>query len=214
MPRNHAPVMTLAPLLTRGELAERTGCHLETVRYYEKAGLLAAPPRAANGYRLYGPAHEQRLRFILRGRDLGFTLDEVRALLGLAEASAMPCAEAKALASTHLAAVRRKIAALRAMQTALSALIGQCDARGAADGQPGCPLIETLAGASAGTITTSPSASGRQGAGESGTLAKTSTGAGAAPATRATPASRTAIPASAQGQARCQRPGGSIRPLR
>jgi MerR family mercuric resistance operon transcriptional regulator len=69
--------------LQRAELARRAGTNLETVRYYEKVGVLTEPPRTAAGYRSYDASHERRLRFVLRARELGFSLDEIRALLRL-----------------------------------------------------------------------------------------------------------------------------------
>ncbi len=134
------------PLIPIGALAARTRCNIETIRFYEKIGVLPRPARTEGGHRAYGRSHVERLTFIRRARELGFTLDEVRALLQLAAASDVPCADVKDLAVTHLAEVRTKIADLRAMQKALTVLIGQCDARGDAPDQPGCPLIETLLG--------------------------------------------------------------------
>ncbi len=126
--------------LQRAELARRTGANLETVRYYEKIGLLPPPPRTASGYRSYDSAHERRLGFVLRARELGFSLEEIRALLGLADEQGQPCAEASRLASTHLADVRAKIADLRRMERVLKEVVAQCG-----DGtRPGCPLIEAL----------------------------------------------------------------------
>ena len=95
--RDHAGVKGLK----RAELAQRTGCNLETVRYYEKVGLLPEPPRTASGYRSYDSTHERRLRFVLRARELGFSLDEVRELLRLVDERDQPCAEASAVAAAH-----------------------------------------------------------------------------------------------------------------
>lgn len=102
--------------LTRGELAKATGCNLETIRYYEKAGLLPDPPRTSAGYRIYSAAHAGRLRFILRSRELGFTLDDIRGLLGLEDGTAPSCAEVKDRTDRHLADIRAKIADLRRME--------------------------------------------------------------------------------------------------
>ena len=102
--------------IRRGELARRTGANLETVRYYEKAGLLPPPPRTASGYRSYDRAHERRLGFVLRARELGFPLVEVRALLKLVDERDQPCAEASRLAAAHLTEVRAKIADLKRME--------------------------------------------------------------------------------------------------
>lgn len=131
---------TVVKRLQRGELARRTGCNLETVRYYEKIGLLPAPPRTASGYRSYDTMHERRLRFVLRARELGFSLNEIRELLRLADERDRPCAEASAVASAHLDDVRAKIADLKRMERVLMDVVAQC-----ADGtRPDCPLIETL----------------------------------------------------------------------
>lgn len=126
-----------------GALARRTRCNIETIRFYERAGVLPKPARTEGGHRAYSRSHVERLTFIRRARDLGFTLEEVRALLQLAEAPDAPCADVKQLAAAHLAVLRTKIADLRAMQKALMALTARCDAAR----QPGCPLIETLLGA-------------------------------------------------------------------
>ena len=126
--------------LTIGKAAAQTGVNLETVRYYERAGLLPPPPRSAGGHRQYGEEHVKRLTFIRRGRELGFTLDEIRALLRLAEERDQPCAEARDVAVGHLNDIRTKIADLRSMEKVLEEMI-----KGCADGTlPECPLIEAL----------------------------------------------------------------------
>ena len=128
--------------LQRKELAERTGCNLETVRYYEKVGLLPEPPRTLGGYRSYDAMHERRLRFVLRARELGFSLDEIRELLRLVDERDQPCAEARTIAAAHLDEVRAKIADLKRMERVLKDVVAQCG-----DGtRPECPLIETLFG--------------------------------------------------------------------
>lgn len=126
--------------LQRAELARRTGAHLETVRYYEKIGLMPEPPRTVSGYRNYDATHERRLRFVLRARELGFSLDEIRALLRLAGEYDQPCAKAQGLAAIHLQDIRAKIADLRRMERVLKDVVAQCG-----DGTlPKCPLIEAL----------------------------------------------------------------------
>jgi MerR family mercuric resistance operon transcriptional regulator len=124
-----------------GELAGQTGCNIETIRYYKRVGLLPHPPRSAGRYRLYDTGDVRRLAFVRRARELGFTLDEVRALLALsADYSDSTCGEVRELAARHLADVRVKIADLRAMERALTEAVRRCDA-----GQRlGCPLIDTL----------------------------------------------------------------------
>jgi len=126
--------------LQRAELARRTGCNLETVRYYEKVGLVPEPPRTTSGYRSYDTAHERRLRFVLRARELGFSHDEIRELLRLVDERDQPCAEASAVAATHLDDVRAKIADLKRMERVLKDVVAQC----ADVTRPECPLIETL----------------------------------------------------------------------
>ena len=131
--------------LQRKELAQRTGCNLETVRYYEKVGLLPEPPRTPGGYRSYDTTHMRRLRFVLRARELGFSLDEIRGLLRLVDDRDQPCAEARTIASAHLDDVQAKIADLERMARVLKDVVAQCG-----DGaRPECPLIETLFGEAA-----------------------------------------------------------------
>lgn len=126
----------------RSELARRAGCNLETVRYYEKVGLLPEPPRTMGGYRTYDASHERRLRFVLRARELGFSLDEIRALLRLVDERDQPCAEVRLVATDHLKDVKAKIADLKRMERVLQNAVSQC-AQGAL---VECPLIETLFG--------------------------------------------------------------------
>jgi len=127
-----------------GELARRTGCNIETIRYYERIGLVPHPPRSAGRYRLYETEDVRRLFFVRRARELGFGLDEIRALLVLsAEHSDGTCGEVRELAARHLADVRVKIADLRAMERALTEAVRRCDG----GHLPGCPLIDTLSAA-------------------------------------------------------------------
>jgi MerR family mercuric resistance operon transcriptional regulator len=122
-----------------GELSRRTGCNIETIRYYERIGLLPVPPRRGR-YRSYGADDVGRLGFVRRARELGFTLSEVRALLGLVAGGEDSCAEARDLAATHLKDVRARIADLRRMERALTLSVRACDA----GHDPGCPLIQAL----------------------------------------------------------------------
>jgi MerR family mercuric resistance operon transcriptional regulator len=134
-----------------GELSRRTGCNIETIRYYERIGLLPAPPRRGR-YRAYGQVDVGRLGFVRRARELGFTLDEVRMLLGLAASGPAPCAEARALAAAHLRDVRARIADLRRMERVLAETVRACDAGDDA----GCPLIATLSSTSSALPDPSP----------------------------------------------------------
>jgi len=128
--------------ITIGELSRRTGCKVETVRYYERTGLVPSAPRSAGRYRLYGDDDVRRLAFIRRARALGFAIPDVRALLTLArDRREAPCAEARELATAHLQAVRAKIADLLAMERLLDEAVTRCEA----GSEPCCPVIETLA---------------------------------------------------------------------
>jgi MerR family mercuric resistance operon transcriptional regulator len=118
----------LSPRLAIGTLAKRTGSRVETIRYYEHVGMLPRPPRSPGGYRLYGIEDLKRLLFIRRARALGFSIAEVRRLLGLADERRRPCAEARVIAAAHLEAVRTKIADLRTMERVLADTIVRCEA--------------------------------------------------------------------------------------
>ena len=126
--------------LTRGALAARTGCNVETIRYYEQVRLLPPPPRSAGGHRLYGRDLVKRLNFIRRSRDLGFTIKEVRELLRLVDGGTYTCAEVEELARDHVREIRRKIADLRRLQKVLETMAAQCNG-GAV---PDCPIIDAL----------------------------------------------------------------------
>lgn len=131
--------------LVIGELAERTGTSPETIRYYERVGVLPVPARAGGGrYRRYGTGDVERLLFVRRARDLGFSLDEVRELLGLADQPDRSCAEVDQLARAHLASVNEKLAQLAALRDELERVIGAC--RG---GLPiaECRILGALSGA-------------------------------------------------------------------
>jgi MerR family mercuric resistance operon transcriptional regulator len=126
--------------MRRGELAQRSGCNIETVRFYEKQGLLPVPPRTAGGHRDYAQEHLRRLTFIRRSRELGFTLGEVRGLLGLVDGGDWTCGEVRAMTLEHLGDVRRKIADLQKLVVVLTEMAAQCDG-GAV---PECPIVDAL----------------------------------------------------------------------
>ena len=131
--------------MRRGELAQRSGCNIETVRFYEKRGFLPPPPRTAGGHRDYALEHLKRLTFIRRSRELGFTLDEVRGLLALVDGNAWTCAEVRAMTLEHLADVRRKIADLEQLARILDDMAAQCDGGRI----PECPVVDALSFVSA-----------------------------------------------------------------
>jgi MerR family transcriptional regulator, mercuric resistance operon regulatory protein len=128
------------PALTIGALSKRTGVNIETIRFYERVGILPKPPRSAGGHRIYGQDQLMRLSFVRRSRELGFSLDEVRGLLQLVDGGRCTCAEVKAITLDHLADIRRKIADLRRLEHTLAEVAARC--RGGR--VPDCPVIEAL----------------------------------------------------------------------
>jgi MerR family mercuric resistance operon transcriptional regulator len=126
--------------MRRGELAQRSGCNIETVRFYEKRGFLPPPPRTAGGHRNYGREDLKRLTFIRRSRELGFTLDEVCGLLTLVDGSEWTCAEVRAMTLKHLAGVRGKIADLQKLAGILEDMAAQCSG----GTLPQCPIVDAL----------------------------------------------------------------------
>ena len=123
-----------------GELSRRTGVNIETIRYYEKIKMLPPPGRTAGGHRVYGPQEARVLAFIRRGRELGFALDEIRALLDLGGPGKASCAEVRAIAQRHLDDIRAKINDL----TKLERLLGRTVARCSGKKVPDCPVLDVL----------------------------------------------------------------------
>ncbi len=126
--------------LTIGKLSQQTGVNIETIRYYEKAGLMPNPPRSEGGFRLYRYDHRRRLTFIRRCRELGFTMSEVRELLGLVDAHGYTCGEVQTLTLEHAKSVRGKIVDLRRMEKTLRAIASECSGSDV----PDCPIIDAL----------------------------------------------------------------------
>jgi MerR family mercuric resistance operon transcriptional regulator len=124
--------------LTIGKLAERAGVNVETIRYYQRRGLLQAPKKPPSGYRRYPADTSSRLRFIKRAQALGFTLEEVAGLLSLDGTTA--CAETRELAVRKLVLIRKKLAELNAMRNVLARLVSECDESESRV----CPIIQTL----------------------------------------------------------------------
>jgi MerR family mercuric resistance operon transcriptional regulator len=147
MPRQFSPTAArsgeaagISKPLTRGELAACTGCNIETVRYYERVGLLPPPPRSAGGHRLYGEGLVRRLNFVRRSRDLGFSIEEIRELLRLVDGGTYTCGEIEQLARDHVREIRRKIADLRKLEGVFETMAAQCSG----DAVPACPIIDAL----------------------------------------------------------------------
>ncbi len=126
--------------LSSGALAREAGVNIETIRYYEKIGLMPEPFRADNGYRIYDETGLKRLSFIRRCRELGFSLDEVRGLLGLVDGGDYTCADVRDLSIVHLSDVRQKIRDLRKMERTLKEMVSQCDGGLV----PECPIVDRL----------------------------------------------------------------------
>lgn len=124
-----------------GEAARQSGLPVKTIHYYEEIGLVV-PARRGNGYRDYGAADVQRLRFLQRARNLGFSIDECRALLSLYDDRNRASADVKALAEAKIAEIDRKIGDLRSLRTTLQALVQACHG----DQRPDCPILDGLAG--------------------------------------------------------------------
>jgi MerR family mercuric resistance operon transcriptional regulator len=127
-------------MITIGEFSKQTGCHIETIRYYERMGLLSKPPRTEGGHRLYDHNAIKRLVFIRRTRELGFSLDEIRTLLRLVDGRRYTCQQVKILMEQHLGEIKQKIVDLKKLQTTLAAISARCQG-----GQvPDCPIIDAL----------------------------------------------------------------------
>ncbi len=122
-----------------GAISRRSGVNIETIRYYERIGLMPAPPRSHGGHRIYDHDHLKRLSFIHRSRRLGFNILEIRELLGLVEGD-YTCRDVKAVVLDHIGDVRAKIADLKKLENTLLEFAGQCDGGETA----ACPIINQL----------------------------------------------------------------------
>lgn len=123
-----------------GEVSQLSGCHIETIRYYERIGLLPRPKRSGSGYRQYAEPDIERLRFITRGRALGFTLEEIQGLMALADDPRLPCADVDRLARVHLADIEQKRRELARLSRELRLVIASCAGGRRAD----CRILKTL----------------------------------------------------------------------
>lgn len=127
--------------LRTSEVARHAGVNLETVRYYERRGLLPKPPRTASGYRSFGADTVRRLHFVKRAQALGFSLKEIKELLSLRAAPKARCADVRARAEAKITEIDAKIRALEAMRKALKRLTAACRGRGSVTE---CPILESL----------------------------------------------------------------------
>jgi len=122
-----------------GEASRRSGVSVETIRYYEREGIVPKPSRAANGRRVYSGAEIAQLRFIKRCRELGFGIADAKTLLALSEGADSDCGKVHEVGATHLAGVRRKISELERLEAALEELVANCRL-----GSTSCPMLEKL----------------------------------------------------------------------
>lgn len=129
-------------VMSIGQVAVLAGVHVETIRYYQRVGLVGEPPRPLGGIRHYGETAVARLRFIKRAQQLGFALSEVRNLLALDDGQS--CRETRALAEKKLGSIEQRLVDLRRMQKLLKGLIGECDS---GKRRRSCPIIATLTAA-------------------------------------------------------------------
>lgn len=123
-----------------GSLSKRTGCNIETIRYYERIGVMPKPARTEGGHRLYTQDHLKRLTFVRRGRELGFALDELRDLLLLVDRHDYTCDQVREITMERMEDVHRKIADLKKMERVLKDMVSHCN-RG---DMPDCPVIDAL----------------------------------------------------------------------
>jgi MerR family transcriptional regulator, mercuric resistance operon regulatory protein len=123
-----------------GGLSRLTGVNIETIRYYERIKMLPTPPRTASGRRVYGATDIRILAFIRRARELGFSLDEIRALLRLWGPEKASCREVREIAVHHLEGIRAKLGDLRKLERLLAKTVAQCSGRTA----PDCPVLDIL----------------------------------------------------------------------
>lgn len=123
-----------------GAMSRKTGVNIETIRYYEKIGLMPDPGRTSGGNRQYSLDHLKRLSFIRHSRDLGFSIEEIRALLGMVDQQGVTCGDVHQMTIEHLASVRAKIANLQALEKVLEEMASEC----AQGDLPDCPIIDTL----------------------------------------------------------------------
>ncbi len=127
--------------LTTGQVAKEAGVNVQTIRYYERRGLISKPPRRATGYRLYPEETVKCILFIRRAKELGFSLNEIAELLALRSEPGAPCSRVRRRASAKIADIDGKISALQSMKNALEVMVKACSGRGPA---AGCPILSAL----------------------------------------------------------------------
>ncbi len=132
--------ITASRALPIGEMSRKTGVNIETIRYYERIGVMPRPVRTEGGHRAYDADQLKRLAFIKRSRELGFSLGEIRALLDLVDTGTYTCSEVHERTTKHLATVRKKVADLRRLERVLKDMVADCSQGDV----PECPIIDAL----------------------------------------------------------------------
>jgi MerR family transcriptional regulator, mercuric resistance operon regulatory protein len=141
-------------ILTRGKLAKQVNCNIETIRYYEKVGMLPTPTRGENGYRQYGNEHLKRLQFILRAKELGFSGDSIKNLMKITNnTSDFTRAQVKNLTEEHISDITQKIKDLQNLKKTLISLSNNCD--GSNESAEHCPIINSIYDAAESTTSIS-----------------------------------------------------------
>ena len=126
--------------LSIGLLSTQTNCKVETIRYYEKIGIFPKPPRTEGGHRIYSENHLKRLVFIRRGRELGFSLQDIRALLKLIDGGGHTCQQVEAITLHHLGNIHQKILDLKKLEKILTKISSECGGGVV----PECPILDAL----------------------------------------------------------------------
>jgi len=134
--------MSSANKITMGILANKTGCNVETIRYYEKTGIMPEPPRSEGGHRLYSLEHVKRLTFIRRCRELDFSIEQVKDMLNFIDDENHTCGEVRAMTLHHVKQIRQKIKDLTRLEKALKLMAGKCGSEQSS--AKSCPIIDVL----------------------------------------------------------------------
>ncbi|CAO1655150.1 MULTISPECIES: MerR family transcriptional regulator [unclassified Parasphingorhabdus] len=130
----------MQPSVKRGKLAKIAGCNVETIRYYENIELLRAVDRTSSGHRVYSSDDQARLRFILRARELGFSIAELRGLLSLVDSKEYTCGEVLAVTNDHITNIQQKISDLKRLEQTLSDMAQKCDGGEV----PDCAIVDAM----------------------------------------------------------------------
>ncbi|WP_339827256.1 helix-turn-helix domain-containing protein [uncultured Parasphingorhabdus sp.] len=130
----------MQPSVKRGKLAKIAGCNIETIRYYENIELLRAVDRTSSGHRVYSFEDQARLRFILRARELGFSIAELRELLSLVDSHEYTCGEVLAVTNDHITNIQQKISDLKRLEKTLLDMAQECDGGEV----PDCAIVDTM----------------------------------------------------------------------